>query len=419
MVALVYCIVAGGPFGLEDLVRDAGYGKAILILIVTPLIWSLPTALMVSELGSALPKEGGFYAWVRRGLGDFWGFQESWLTFAGSIFDMAIYPTLFAAYISRIYPIFGTGYMPIFLGAGMIITCVIWNLFGVRAVGRGSIWITSAVLIPFAVIAWYGFTHPAPIGAHVFYLPKKDFIGGVLIAMWNYMGWDNISTIAAEVKNPKKTYPVSMAIAVTLVSLTYILPIAAVSRTNISASSWETGYWVDVSRIFGGKWLAIAVMTGGAVAAAGTFNALVMSLSRLPLAMAEDRFLPKIFAYRHPKTGAPLVAIITLTIAWSACLKLGFDNIIMLDVLLTGLSILLEFGALIAIRIREPNLSRPFSVPGGLAGCIGITVPPLTLLILAAVRNENNHRTLLLGIALISLGPMIYLISNRFRKSVS
>ena len=100
LVAATYLMVAGGPYGLEGIVGHAGYNGAILILLITPLVWSVPTALMVSELSSALPESGGYYAWVKRALGPFWGFQEAWLSLVASIFDMAIYPTLFAVYLA-------------------------------------------------------------------------------------------------------------------------------------------------------------------------------------------------------------------------------------------------------------------------------------------------------------------------------
>ena len=87
------------PYGLEDIIHGAGYPGAIVVLLVVPLIWSLPTALMVSELASSLPKEGGYYIWVRRALGPFWGFQEAWLSLTSSVFDMAIYPILFVSYL--------------------------------------------------------------------------------------------------------------------------------------------------------------------------------------------------------------------------------------------------------------------------------------------------------------------------------
>jgi amino acid transporter len=95
LVAATFFMVSGGPYGLEDLVQKAGYARALLVLAILPFIWSLPTALMVGELSSALPEEGGYYAWVRRAMGPFWAFQEAWLSLAASIFDMAIYPTLF------------------------------------------------------------------------------------------------------------------------------------------------------------------------------------------------------------------------------------------------------------------------------------------------------------------------------------
>ena len=76
----------------------------MLILLITPILWSLPTSLMIGELASSMPEEGGYYAWVRRAMGDMWGFQEAWLSLAASIFDMAIYPTLFVTYLTKLFP---------------------------------------------------------------------------------------------------------------------------------------------------------------------------------------------------------------------------------------------------------------------------------------------------------------------------
>ena len=84
LVAATYFMVSGGPYGLEDLVQSAGYGRALLVLAITPLLWALPTALMVGELASAIPEQGGYYEWVRRAIGPFWGFQESWLSLAAA-----------------------------------------------------------------------------------------------------------------------------------------------------------------------------------------------------------------------------------------------------------------------------------------------------------------------------------------------
>ena len=90
------------------------------------------------------------------------------------------------------------------------------------------------------------------------------------------------------------------------------------------------------------------------------------------------------------------------------CLELPFVKLIVLDVLLTGLSILLEFAALVFLRIREPYLSRPFRVPGGLWGAVAIGVPPLAFLVLTVLRTPGRtggtHRRAPIGRAPDRLG---------------
>src|SRR5438270_636184 len=183
LVAATFFMVSGGPYGLEDVLQRSGYSAAILILVVTPIIWSLPVALLVGELGAALPKEGGYYAWVARALGPFWGFQEAWLSLAASVFDMAIYPTLFVLYLGRLWPAASHGHNGIWIGILMIAACVIWNIAGARAVGGGSVLLAIALLGPFAVIAIAAVLRH-PIG-HAAEPVHVDVLGGVMIAMWN------------------------------------------------------------------------------------------------------------------------------------------------------------------------------------------------------------------------------------------
>ena len=99
----MFFTVSGGAYGLEDMISLSGPGMAILLLIVTPIIWSVPAALMVAELGTAIPIEGGFYQWVKAGLGRFWGYQEGFWSWTTTWVDMAIYPVLFADYLSETY----------------------------------------------------------------------------------------------------------------------------------------------------------------------------------------------------------------------------------------------------------------------------------------------------------------------------
>jgi len=418
-------MVAGGPFGLEQIVADNGYRGAILILCVTPILWALPTTLMVSELASALPQTGGFYVWVRRALGPFWGFQESWLTFAGSIFDMAIYPILFSAYLAHLMPALGKGYLPIFIGVVMIATCVVMNLFGTRFVGEETIWFVLFLLAPFGFLLWHGLSFPhlhlAPLDLNVKpTLTKTDFLGGILIAMWNYMGWDNASTIAGDVKDARHTYSRAMLVCMIVVVLTYLAPILAVAHVGLPLSAWETGSWVNIAGRLGGARLALFMTAAGVLAALSTFNALVLSLSRLPYAMARDGFLPPAFA-RQNRCGAPWVAIVVCAVFWALAMGLGFEKTVMLDVLLTGLSILLEFAALIALRIKEPELPRPFRVAGGFAGLVLLVAPPALLIVIACARNHRERigsvNALIVGLGIVMLGVLVYFLGPRQRAA--
>ena len=420
-------MVSGGTYGTEEIIHGAGYGRGILILLFLPVLWSLPTAFMIGELSSALPEEGGYYAWVRRGLGNFWGFQEAWLSLAASIFDMAIYPTLFVFYLKQMLPWFGTANHGIYAGLFVLVTCAALNLAGIRVVGVTSLWLFFLLSAPFALVVVLA---PFKLGtmADPHAVPTATglgLLGGVLVAMWNYMGWDNASTIAQEVERPQRTYPQAMIAAVILVALTYVLPFAAVYLTGApSALFGEDGSWATVAGALGGKiagfeWLRFLIVLGGMMSAFGMFNALVMSYSRLPLAMARDGMLPKVFGKTSRRTNAPWLAILICAACWACCLGLGFKRLVTLDIMLYGASLMLEFVTLVVLRIKEPELKRGFRVPGGMTGAVLTGVFPLLLLLLAVV--ESNHETvlgmngLLLRALTMFAGFAVYLVSNKLR----
>ncbi|MGA2149243.1 MAG: APC family permease [Bryobacteraceae bacterium] len=422
LIAATYFIVAGGPFGLEDIVAKAGYAGAILILLITPVVWAIPSALMVSEMASTIPEEGGYYVWATRSMGPFWGFQEAWLSLVGSIFDMAIYPALFVSYLGHFAPAVTAGWRGIAIGAALIAVAAAWNLLGAKSVGDSSVVMGILLLAPFAVLSVYAAMHRGAAAAHASSTVPFDLLGGILVAMWNYMGFDNTSTIAEEVDRPQRTYPLAMAGTVAIIALSYVVPIGAVALTGLPLDRWSTGGWANVARAtFGsnpaGAAISFSITAVGMMAAAGTLLGLTLALSRLPAVLADDGYLPRVLARRSPATGVPWVSVLACAAAWAACLWLSFTKLVMLDVLLTGLSILLEFASLVALRIREPLLPRPYKVPGGLWGAIGIGIPPLALLILTVVRNQAEPigpiNALELGAMLIGLGVVAYFLRAR------
>lgn len=426
LIAATYFMVSGGPYGLEDIVGQAGYSRALLLLCIVPIVWSLPTALMIGELASALPEEGGFYIWVARALGRFWGFQEAWLSLSASVFDMAIYPALTVAYLSQLDPELAVGHGALAWSLVIVVACVAWNLRGAYSVGQGSVWMLALLLTPFLGIVGFGLWRISS-GIHSMPHAAPPQHGSTIIALlfvvWNFMGWDNASTIAREVENPQRNYIRAMLIAVVVVTASYVLPVAIVAFAGIPASLFVTGAWVAAARMLGaGSWLAAAVVAGGALTGMAMFNALTLSYARVPAAMANDGLLPSVLA-RRMNNGVPWVAVLACAVAWALALGLNLTRLLELDIMLYGLSLMLEFIALIVLRVREPARARPFRVPGGTATAVALGLAPALLVCFTIWAARGDRLTphvpaIAVGIAIVLGGVAVYpltLFSTRSR----
>ena len=200
-------------------------------------------------------------------------------------------------------------------------------------------------------------------------------MGGILIAMWNYMGWDNASLVANDVDRPQRTYPLAMAAAVALVAFTYIVPIAAVSATGLDPNRWTEGGWADVAGAMwpgaGGAALALAITAAGLIATFGTQNALTMAFCAAA-GGAGGRWLSAEWLTRRTRCGRAMGGHRGMRRGVDAVPPMSFSKLLVLDVLLTGLSLMLEFAALVALRIRQPDLPRPFRIPGGTAVAVAM-----------------------------------------------
>jgi amino acid transporter len=425
LIAATFFMVSGGPYAIEDILGGAGFARALLILVLLPAVWSVPTALMIGELASAIPADGGFYVWVRRAMGPFWGYQESWLSLSASVFDMAIYPAFAVTYLTKFDPALTADWRAYAWSLGVVALCCIWNLRGAPAVGEGSVWMSVALMAPFVVMVglglWRGVTaHPVVQWGGP---GTGDAMStAILVAMWNYMGWDNASTVAEEVENPQRTYPRAMLASAGVVTLTYVLPVAAVALAGIAVGSFATGSWTTAAAMMGGSWLAWAVAVGGVITGVGMFNALVMSYSRLPMAMAEDGMLPRVVAARNSR-GVPWVSVLLCGLAWALALKLPFERLITIDLVLYGTSLLLEFVALVVLRVREPGLERPFKAGSFWMAC-GLGVGPAALIGYALVCSRKEQvklgnetiSALAFATAIGLMGPILYGLTRKFGR---
>jgi amino acid transporter len=161
----------------------------------------------------------------------------------------------------------------------------------------------------------------------------------------------------------------------------------------------------------------VAVVAGGMLSAFGMYSALCLSYSRLPAVLADDGYLPRALARRFARSGTPWVAVLASSLAWMLTLGLSFERLVSLDILLYGTSLLLEFVALVVLRIREPDLARPFRVPGGIVAAAALGVGPIGLLGFALVKNAHEEiagmSALLFGTGIVLLGPLTYVAARR------
>ena len=266
-----------------------GPGLTLLLLALTPLLVSMPVALAMAEMASALPEEGGYVAWVRRAFGPFWSFQVGWWSWLNSFVDVAVYPALFADYL-RFWRPEMTAVERWLLALGFVWLLTAVNLSGVRVTGWGAVALSAGALAPIVVLAAAAASHAGHAPWSPFAAPGQGLWSGlgvgIAVMMWNYSGWDTPSTVLGETSHAGASYRRALWWALPLIALAYIVPVAAGLAATGDWQRWQTGHWPVVAAPVGGPWLAGAVAAGAVTATAGLFLSLVLTNSRLPYALA-------------------------------------------------------------------------------------------------------------------------------------
>jgi amino acid transporter len=410
LAAVVFFNVSGGPYGIEDVVPSFGPGLALGLLVLTPLVWSLPVSLVMSELASAIPDEGGYVTWVRRAFGPFWGFQVGWWSWIDSFVDVAIYPALFVEYLRFWYPAM-SAWERWLLALAFIAVLTILNVLGVRPVGRAAVALALGALAPVAALTIAGLStlRAAP---WVPFLVEGQSLGpglglGLAVVMWNYGGWDTPSTTLGETREPERAFAAAMRLALPVVVAGYVLPMTvALASASSDWRTWSTGSLPRIAAAVGGPWLGHAVALGAVLSAAGLFLTLVLTNSRLPFVLARDHQFPRAFARIHDRFGTPWVSVVVSSAIYAVFAAFSFKELIVLNVWLYSLSLLVELAAFVRLRITEPTLPRPSRVPGGAPGIVLVTLLPTLLAFLAMV--TAGWLDMLTGLVAALTGPATY-----------
>ena len=426
IVFMLYCLVAAGAFGIEEMIPEAGPGMTLILLILFPIVWAYPISNLVAEAGSVLPSEGGVYVWVKEAFGEFWGFQAGWWGTVSTYITNGVYVALVAGYTSQMIPMSEVAVHA--LKIGMILIFTVINLMGLKEVGKVSTVLSILIVLAFALVAVVGLlnwqTNPMTPIVPEDYSILEGVGGGICICVWMYCGYECISNMAGEVKNPQ-VIPKGLMIAMPLVALTYVLPTLA-GLASLQEGAWENwstdggfsgetvGYATVLTSSLGSAWgyifLFVAIISQCAI-----FNTYLASGSRGFFVLADDNLCPKFLVKVSKKRGVPYVGILSLAVVTLFLAQSEFTTLVSAEVVfMLALYIILPL-AVIKLRKKIPVEERKakglFVMPGGNAGLIFYAGFPIAIAVIALLINGTDY--LFMGLMATGTGPVAYIIFKR------
>lgn len=411
LLALFYGYTAGGPFGYEGIFHDSGPGMAILFLAVVPLFWSIPISLAAAELNSLLPVQGGFYRWSRAAFGDFWGFQCGWWNWAGTFLLNSLYGVLLMDYLSIYFP-WLTGNVK-WAGACVALCLLAYlNARGIQIAGWLSVALLVAILIPVAwlcVVAVFHWHH----NPFLPFVPPNEPLGsvfgkGLALAMWNYAGYEQLSSMTGEMKNPQPTFVRLLAWNTPMNILTYILPTTLALAALGNWQDWQTNYIVTASRLIGGEWLGAAMLIAAMIGTLSLSNSTILYTTRIPATMAEDGYLPAWLGNIHPRFRTPAHAIGLSAIVYCVLARFNVEDLVNIYIWTRIATTLLTVLAAWRMRRKLPNAPRSFRIPGGGIGMAYVLIFPAILCAVKVLQSEDY--VFKYAPMLLASGPIAYAI---------
>lgn len=410
----MFSYTTGGPFGLEDMVTTSGPGMTLIYLLVLPFFWCIPVSLVSAELTTAMPVEGGFYRWTRAAFGDFWGFLAGWWNWSASFLLGGVYAVLFTDYLVYYFPGI-TGWKHYAVSVGLIAAITWVNVRGIEMVGKVATTLEIFIFVPVVTMVVMGVLH----WHHNPFVPLipphqptfKVFGVGLALGLWLYSGYEQLSTVAEEVENPQQAYPRALAMVVPLSIAAYFLPTLVGLASAGNWEQWHTGYFSEAARLIGGSlfghpWLGTWMTLAAMVANVALLNSTVLTTTRMPFAMAEDGYLPASLTRKHARYGTPWLAIVVSAIIYALLAWQSLAQLISVYIWLRSATTVLTVLSAWKLRRTQPEMPRPFLIPGGRMGLFYVVAAPVVMALVALL---GSDRFALVGGAIaMALGPVVY-----------
>jgi APA family basic amino acid/polyamine antiporter len=438
---VVGTVIGSGIFLVpKTMIQNVGSLEAVYAVWVVGGLLSLAGALSYAELAAALPEAGGEYVFLREAYGPFWGFVYSWTQLAvaksGSIATLA---TGFFLYLTNFFePLKGVFYtVPLPIGpnggpmeiqygqlfAFALILALGWlNYYGVKIGGDVQVAVTfiKVALIAAIVFAgiFFGKAH-APDTLPGAALTFGGFIAALVAALWAYDGWNNVSMVSSEIKDPQKNLPRALIGGTLSVIAIYLAANAAyfyVLKPSEVAGSTRVAAEM-MNRIFSG-WGGSAVSIAAMISIFAALNGSILSGARVPYAAAREGYFFRAIARVHPRYHTPTVSILVLN-AWAALLVLSgkYDDLFNLVIFASWILYGMTAAAVLVLRWKRPEMARPYRT-------VGYPFVPVLFIIGAAILLTTTAFQKpwesLKGIGLIVLGlPFYFYWKKQISRKVS
>src|SRR5580704_14831045 len=429
MSIVVGTVIGSGIFLVpKTMIQRVGSVEWVFVIWVVGGLLSLAGALSYAELAAAMPEAGGEYVFLREAYGPMWGFiyswTQMWVAKTGSIATLA---TGFFVYLSNFFAPLDTVFYTIPLPLGPnggplefrwgqlfaigLIAFLGWlNYFGVRLGGGVQVTVTAikvvliAVVIAAGLLVGHAHTAPAtPVAAATF----SGFIAALVAALWAYDGWNNVSMVSSEIRDPQKNLPLALIGGTLAVIAIYMLANAAYFRVMTPHEvAGADRVAADMMRKIWHAPGANAVSIAAMISIFAALNGSILTGSRVPYAAAREGYFFSAIGYVNPKYHTPGVSIAALS-AWASVLVLTgkYDDLFNLVIFASWILYGMTAAAVIVLRIKRPQMARPYRTLGYPMVPI-LFVAGASVLLLTTIR--DRPRESLMGIVLILLGLPFY-----------
>ena len=422
---MLYCLVASGAFGIEEIVPIAGPGMTIALLAIFPFIWGLPISSLVAECNSLMPAEGGVQIWSRAAFGEFWGFQVGWWAIISTYISSGEYVALAGAYAEQLFGLDPTGSFVVKVAMIALFTAI--NIIGFREVEESDAILSIIIIAVFGLVTVVGLASWQTNPFEPFVAPGLeggDLAEAILLCVWMYCGFECIAAMGGEIADPRSVSR-GLKIALPLIALSYILPTLA-GLAALPAGSWEDwgvdggmmgetlGYASVLSQVFGGigpmLFLPVAIFSNCAI-----YNTYMASGSRNLFALAEDGLFPKGVAKLSRHGRVPYIGILTITISSLIFCQLEFTVLVELEVVFILATYVVLALTVLKLRKMYPVEGRTreggYSIRGGKVGLAWCAALPIVISLVALFMSDLEY--LLYGIAAMGTGVVAYAICKR------